>query len=301
MSYKQLTYAKRCNISAFIKAGYNNKEISKEINVHPSTISREIKRNSRWNGKYDPDQAAACYKYRRKHSRKPRKVDKELAVILTEKIKLDWSPEQISGYGKKFSLFEISHETIYQFVLYDKKNGGELYRHLRHGKKRNKKRYGSSKQKSCAIKNRIFIDERPAIVDSKERVGDWEADTIIGKNQKGAIVTLVERKSKLTLISNVISKKSEEVYSEIIRLLKPYKDKVFTITSDSGTEFAWHDLIAKELDADFYFAHPYSSWERGLNEHTNGMIRQYIPKGSDFKAIDGSNSKTGSNFPFVSL
>lgn len=282
MSHKQLTYAQRCHIAAFIKAGYNNKEIAKEINVHPSTISREIRRNSRWNGRYTGEQATAFYKMRRRRSRKPKILTEKIKTILIEKIKSKWSPEQISGYCKKHGLFNISHELIYQFVISNKKDGGTLYKHLRRGKKKYKRRYGTGKQYH-AVKNRVFIDKRPSIVDEKTRVGDWEADTIIGKNQKDVIVTLVDRCSKTTLISDVIQKNADNVSKEIIRLLLPHKDKVYTITSDSGSEFARHQQIAEALGADFYFAHPYSSWERGLNEHTNGMIRQYIPKGSEFK------------------
>jgi IS30 family transposase len=194
---------------------------------------------------------------------------------------LEWSPEQISGYGKRHGLFEISHERIYQYILADKKTGGTLYQHLRCGKKRYRKRYGSPKR-THTIKNRIFIDDRPEVVNQKSRVGDWEIDTIVGKNHQDAIVTIVERLTKKTVIGRVTTKKAQDVSQEIVSLLLPIKSHVLTITSDNGTEFSQHEWIAKSLEASIYFAHPYHSWERGLNENTNGLIRQYIPKGSSF-------------------
>ena len=147
-----------------------------------------------------------------------------------------------------------------------------------------RKRYGKMERRG-QIPNRLFIEDRPAIVDERKRIGDWEADTIIGKNHRQAIVSIVERKTGLTLIKKVERKTSKAVSQAMIDLLKPYKNKVRTITSDNGKEFAGHEEIAKKLKADFYFAHPYASWERGTNENTNGLIRQYFPKNRDFTTI----------------
>jgi IS30 family transposase len=208
----------------------------------------------------------------------------EVQNIVKEKIQLDWGSEQISGYGKRHNLFSISHERIYQYILADKISGGNLYLHLRYGKKKYRKRYGSTKRVS-PIKNRVMIDARPNIVDTKERFGDWEIDTIIGKQGQKAIVTLVERKSKKALIGIVGTKHGNFVTAQTIKLLLPIKSFVFTITADNGTEFSQHEIIAKKLGANIYFAHPYHSWERGLNENTNGLIRQYIPKGKDFSEL----------------
>ena len=225
--------------------------------------------------------ADCFYKDRRAGSRRPKTFTIDIQKIVKAKLLLFWSPEQISGYGKRHNLFSISHERIYQYVLADKKAGGKLYSYLRHGKKRYRKRYGSGKRGS-PIKNRTMIDMRPNIVEKKERLGDWEIDTIIGKQQQKAIITLVERVSKKTLIGKVGSKHASFAREQTVSLLKPLKKYVFTITADNGIEFAQHELIAKKLDAKIYFAHSYHSWERGLNENTNGLIRQYIPKGSDF-------------------
>jgi IS30 family transposase len=284
MGYKQLSFEQRCTLAAYWKAGYMQKNIALEMNVHPSTVSRELARNQRWNGRYSPEQAGCFYQSRRIRSRRPKTFTLEIQNIVREKLLLDWSPEQISGYGKLYNLFSISHERIYQYVLADKKAGGKLYLHLRHGKKRYRKRYGSA-VRTGPIKNRVMIDERPSIVNDKKRLGDWEIDTIIGKQHSQAIVTLVERISKKTLIGMVGTKHADFVANQVIQLLTPLQSSVFTITADNGSEFAKHEFIAKALEANIYFAHPYHSWERGLNENTNGLIRQYIPKGKDFTEV----------------
>lgn len=170
----------------------------------------------------------------------------------------------------------------------DKQKGGDLYKHLRHQNKKYRKRYGSPKRNG-PIRNRRFIDERPVIVDDKHRIGDWEIDTIIGKDRKQAIVSIVERVSKKTVLRKVKAKTAELVTKATISVLKPYSDRVLTITGDNGSEFAYHEKIADKLEADFYFAHPYSSWERGLNENTNGLVRQYLKKGSDFSSITNTD------------
>lgn len=193
---------------------------------------------------------------------------------------LQWSPEQISGKLKPERKLSVSHEWIYNYIYKEKETGGNLYKNLRCQKKR-RKRYGKNSRRG-QIPNRRSIDERPKIVDKKSRIGDWEANTIIGKNHTKAIVSIVERKSKYCFLKKVERKTSSEVKEAIVSLLESVSDKVFTITSDNGREFAEHEEIAKHLEADFYFAHPFHSWERGLNENTNCLIRQYFPKGVDF-------------------
>ncbi len=177
----------------------------------------------------------------------------------------------------------VSHERIYQYVYADKRRGGTLHHHLRCRKQR-RKRYGTHSRRGL-IPNRTSIDERPKVVEAKQRVGDWEADTIIGRGHRSAIVSLVERKSKLTRLCKVERKSAEQVAQASLELLSPLSDKVHTITSDNGGEFAQHERIAAGLGARFYFAHPYASWERGLNENTNGLVRQYFPKKHDFTTV----------------
>jgi transposase, IS30 family len=290
MGYKQLDYLTRCKIYGLWRAGLNQTEIANEIKVHKSTISRELKRNITFvrtklgSWQYKPDYAQGYAENRRKEKPKRIKFTKDVEQFVCEKLKENWSPEQISGYAKKHTLFSISHERIYQFILLDKKKGGSLYKHLRHQHKKYRKRYGSPNRKG-PIKNRIMIDDRPKIVDEKKRLGDWEIDTIIGKEHQKAIVTLVERVSKKTLIGQVGTKKADFVTGQIIRLLSEIKPYVLTITADNGSEFAHHEAVAAALETNIYFAHPYHSWERGLNENTNGLIRQYIPKGKDFDEL----------------
>jgi IS30 family transposase len=176
----------------------------------------------------------------------------------------------------------ISHVTIYTYIHKERLHNGILYLHLRHKGKRRKK-YGQARK--SRIRGRISIDKRPSIVDDKIRIGDFEADTIIGKGKQGAIVSIVDRKSMYLKLSIPVSKNSNIVANEMVRLLAPFKRKVHTITTDNGLEFAQHQHISKKLKCDYYFCHPYSSWQRGLNENINGLIRQYIPKGSSFNHI----------------
>lgn len=281
--YSQLTQEQRYHISGLIKAKNTQPMIADAVGVHKSTISREIRRNSGGRG-YQPKQASQFAWDKRQQAKKHIKFTTEIKTVVTEKILLDWSPDQVSGYLKANHLADISHERIYQFILADKKAGGALHTHLRHAGKKYKKRYGSHDRRG-QIKNRISIHERPAIVDKKERIGDWEGDTIIGKQQQKAIVTLVDRASKLTRIGRVATKHAEIVSQIMIDLLKPMKSITHTVTLDNGKEFSDHEKIAKALRVNVYFADPYSSWQRGLNENTNGLIRQYIKKGSSFEGI----------------
>lgn len=282
-TYNQLTEIQRYQIEALNKAEKKQNEIAQILGFSPSTISRELKRNRGKRG-YRPKQANIKATNRREKASKAIKMTDEAIDLIEDKLYLDWSPDQISGWLKQEQVIEISHERIYQHVWSDKAQGGDLYKHLRHSHKKRKKQYGS-RDKRGQIKNRISIDERPKVVAEKTRVGDWEIDTVIGKNHQGALVTIVDRVSKFTLIKKVDSKRADVVTEATISLLKPYLDKVLTITADNGKEFSDHQVMKQHLDADVYFAHPYHSWERGLNENTNGLIRQYFTKGSSFENI----------------
>jgi len=278
--YYQTGQEERYEIYAFRKAGISQKEIAKSLNRDPSSISRELKRNA---GKrsYRPKQAHEKASSRRFSATR---IDVEVIEFVKKKIRDEWSPEQISGWLKKHSGRTVSHEWIYQYVWKNKAFGGLLFRNLRHAQKKKKKRYGSN-DKRGQIKNRVSIDERPKIVEKKSRIGDWEIDTVIGKNHKGGLVTIVDRKSKLTLIAQVDRKQSILVKEATLMLLNPLKSISHTITADNGKEFASHEDVASSLKLSYFFAHPYSSWERGLNENTNGLIRQYFPKGTNFQKV----------------
>ena len=213
---------------------------------------------------------------------------------MEQQIKDKWSPEQVSGWLLFEKSISLSHERIYQHVWADKQNGGDLYLHLRRqGKKYEKRRNGRSSRGQ--IKDRVGIEKRPRVVDLRTRVGDWEIDTVIGKNYKGALVTIVERKTQHLVSKRVMDKSAESVTQATIELLKPYIDRVHTITADNGKEFANHKEIAEKLHAKFYFARPYHSWERGLNENSNGLLRQYFPKGTEFTKIQDQDVESAVN------
>lgn len=213
-----------------------------------------------------------------------RKFTKDKQKIIRHFLEQEqWSPKQIMGYCELEQIPMVSHERIYQHIRQDRKKGGNLYKHLRHRLKHRKRPVG----KHIAIKNRVSIDKRPEAVNNRERFGDWEIDTIIGKDYKGAIVTIVERDTGFFMMRKLPKgKNAKDLSKHVIDMLLPYKNSVLSITSDNGTEFANHQTIARKLKTDFYFAHPYSSWERGLNEYTNKLIRQYIPKKTDFNTLN---------------
>ena len=282
MSHQQLTQEQRYHIAALQKAGYSQTNIAKEVGVHKSTITRELQRNSGQRG-YRPKQAHALAQSRQRDRARTPRIAPETWEMVETHLRQEWSPEQISGWLQRQHKLRVSHERIYQYIYDDKWSGGTLYRHLRCQKQR-RKRYGSHDRRG-QLTNRRCISERPIIVQQRSRLGDWEADTIVGKGHQQAIVSLTERKSKLTLLAKVEQATAEAVEAAMTRLLEPLAQRVHTITSDNGREFARHEHIATKLRADFYFAHPYASWERGLNENTNGLVRQYFPKGTDFTSI----------------
>jgi len=216
--------------------------------------------------------------------RKLSKINKSIEKWIRKLLKLDWTPEQIAGRLNEQKIIKITHEAIYQYIYKNKSNGGRLYLLLVHKAKKYNKRSGIYNSRGMIL-NRVSIHKRPKVVDNKTRIGDWEVDLIIGKYHKGSIVTIVDRKSKFTLMRKLPSKEAIGVTNAIIELLHPVKKITHTITSDNGKEFSLHENISKSLDVDFYFCDPYSSWQRGLNENTNGLIRRYIPKKTEFDNI----------------
>jgi transposase, IS30 family len=284
-TYKQLTQEQRYYIFQLNKKDFTQNEIAQEIGVNKSTISRELKRNTGQRG-YRPKQAQRKANERRQLASKAIKMTTDMIEFIDNKLsEHQWSPEQISGWLLEEKNIAISHERIYQHIWDNKKQGGDLYQYLRCQGKKYQKRGSNGKRSRGQIINRISIDNRPKIVDDKRRVGDWEIDTVIGKGHSGALVTIVERKTLYTLVARVNGKRADWVTQATMQLLKPFQNRLHSITADNGKEFAYHEKISKELDTAFYFAHPYSSWERGLNENTNGLIRQYFPKKTDFKTV----------------
>ena len=283
MSFKHLSLEERHYIEVERKGGASMNKIAKKLGRSQGSISREISRNTGKRG-YRHKQAHELTQRRHQSKTKAIKLSNEIKELINGYLQDKWSPEQIAGRLKKDGIIDLHHETIYQYILKDKKAGGELHTHLRHQNKTYRKRYGNARSRS-GIPNRVDIDERPEVANKRERVGDWEFDTIIGKNHKGAIVTMDERKTKLRLAAPLSGKKAKEVTDAVIKLLTPIKDLVKTGTFDNGKEFAYHEQMASALDCDTYFAKPYHSWERGQNENANGLLRQYFPKSMELVGV----------------
>lgn len=276
---EHLTSGQRYEIQALLKARHSQSEIARVVGKDKSVISREIRRNGGKRG-YSAARAQKMAEERKERYGRARKfteaVRKEVERWLRQE---QYSPEQIVGLARREGRPMVSHERIYQYIRADKAAGGDLYKQLRHRLKHRRRPAGER----IPIKNRVSIEERPKEVAARSRFGDWEADTIVGKGGHGVILTAVERTTGFLLMEPLPQGKNAEGLADaLIELLLPYKDWVHTITTDNGTEFAQHQRIARRLQAGFYFAHPYSSWERGLNEYTNRLVRQYIPKGVPF-------------------
>jgi len=298
--HKHLSLQDRYYIEIELKKGTSQNEIAKALGRSQGTISKEIQRNK---GKKGYRHKQAHKKAISRHKEKPKsiKMTNEIKEFIRDMLETTQSsPEQIAGRLKLERNISLHHESIYRYILEDKANGGKLYKHLRHQSKRYRKRYGSKTNTKSGIPDRVDIDERPEIVNNRERVGDWEADTIIGKGHKGAILTLDERKSKLRLAMPLKGKFAKDVKDKINEIMKPFKEIVKTITFDNGREFAKHKEVATKLNCKTYFAKPYHSWQRGQNENANGLLRQYFPKSMElvdiakkrvFDAIDRLNRR----------
>jgi len=276
-AYHRLTEEERIEIYALNKAGFSQTAISIQIGRHKSTISREMGRNRGLRG-YRPKQAHQLANARQARIQRNRILQPRWERI-EKLIGQDWSPEQVSGYLKVNGEPRVSPEWIYQYIYSDKRSGGTLHEHLRLQKQRRKRR--GSVERRGQIKGRVCISQRPDVVEERSRIGDWEVDTVIGRQGGAVLVTLAERKSRFSVVIRASNKTAKAVTSAITDAMGPLSARVHTLTYDNGKEFAHHEKIAKNLDAKGFFAHPYHSWERGLNENTNGLLRQYFPKGKE--------------------
>ena len=287
---KHLTRGQRYEIQMYSLLGMNKSEIARILHVHKSTITREFQRNSDVRNKgtyYFASRAERKQKKRYAARRGPRKFNyemKEKARYYLEELQM--SPEQIVGYCKKHGIDMVSHETLYQWIWADKKAGGTLHTHLRHRGRRHHKR-GLSRKRRGIIPNRVDISERPKIVDRRSRFGDFEIDTIVGANHRQHILTINERVTGRVWMRRLSVPTAAVAASMAINILQPMADAGLTktITADNGLQFARHETVTEALGIKFYFAKPYHSWERGSNENLNGLIRQYIPKGTDFDTL----------------
>lgn len=282
--YTQLTDKERYHLELLMQGCATQKMIAEELGRDKSTISRELKRN-RLGASYSSDTAIKKTKERRKRVI-PTKFTEIVKDKIEEYLKSHWSPEQISGRLKKDKIASISHELIYQYIDKDRKAGGVLYTYLPHrGKKYKKRNIKARRMNWKTVKPRKSISERPAKVSHKKEAFHWEGDTVEGKGHVGGVATLVDMKTKFLLIRKVRDKSSVEMKDVIINSFINCPELMKSLTVDNGSEFAFHDVISKDLNADVYFANPYSPWERGLNENTNGLIRRFYPKGTDFTKI----------------
>jgi len=284
--YRRITYEDRCQIYALSKRGVSQESIAGVLGVSQSAVSREMCRNRGQRG-YRFKQAEAKAQARQAIRSRPRKLTAPLRRKIEAKLRqMRWSPEQISGWLFKQGI-KLSHERIYQMIWQDKRDGGDLWRCLRRHGKRYNKRAGKNSGRGL-IPNRIDISERPAIVARKTRLGDWEGDTVVSAGHKGGLLTLVERKTQLAKLTKLPRTTARATQKAAVRRLKPIGNFVRTITFDNGKEFAAHQRIAHALKAKIFFATPYHAWERGLNENTNGLIRDFFPKGTDFSTISNA-------------
>ncbi|MCT8089284.1 IS30 family transposase [Acinetobacter sp. C_4_1] len=270
MNYTHLTQEERYQIYTLLREGFSKRYIAWRLNRSPSTISREIKRNRARNGYF----AKHAHKLaRRRHHSNPKRIPCDIWVQVIAYLELQWSPEQIA------SQVAVSLHSIYRFIQQDKSKGGVLFHNLRFRNQR-KRKYGSIETRG-QLTNRKSIHDRPAEIEQRSRFGDLEIDTIVGKNHQQSLVSIVDRKTGYLWLKKCSTRKAEEICQATIRLLEPIKEQLKTITADNGKEFSLHEYAAQELDVDWYFADPYSAWQRGTNENTNGLIRQYVRKGSD--------------------
>jgi IS30 family transposase len=274
-----------------LKEGYKQVHIAKAIGKNKSVVSRELKRNSdARNNNYKQELATQKYAKRQKEKHKHKRFTALIQLEVERLLKEDYSPEQIVGTLIKQGKECVSVERIYQHVWADKKSKGNLHTHLRRQGRKYRKR-GAKKDFRGIITNRVSIDQRPSTVEEKSRFGDLEVDLILGKNHKQAILTINDRASGVLKMKKLESKEAKVVTIAINELLNGWIPYIHTITSDNGKEFAEHELVAQTLYIDYYFAHPYHSWERGANENLNGLIRQYFRKGSDFTSINEQRIK----------
>lgn len=284
-SYHQLSQEERYTITALLKSKRKKADIARELNRNPSTISRELKRNRKpYDDEYRAFDAQHYSTARRRRVRRGTHFGEEQMQEVNALIQMKWSPEQISNYMKLYGSFSISHETIYKHILRDKKNGGTLYRHLRIMPKLRRKRYNSRDSRGI-LPGKRHISTRPREIESRETFGHWEGDTMMGRDLRHCTLTMVERNTGFAVIRKMESRKAPSVTAAVVPVIRERVHDFKTLTLDNGTEF--HDYMELEAHSliTCYFATPYHSWERGSIENLNGLIRQYLPKGTCMKDV----------------
>jgi transposase, IS30 family len=284
LNYQHLSQEERYTITALLRTGLSYSAVARKIGRSTSTLCRELARNRRPTGVYTAPKAHQYAVARRKYSRRGSQFTKEQWQLVIRLIKDDFSPEQVSNIIRMFCDFTISHETIYLYLLYDKKKGGTLYKHLRVVPKRRRKRYNSYDSRGRLAGKRM-IQDRPLEIDYRTSIGHWEGDTVIGRDRHHCIVTLVERKTGFLIIKKCKARTVDEINKACIAAIREHGRIFKSITFDNGTEFHGYKKLEELFPVTCYFATPYHSWERGTNENTNGLIRQYLPKKSCMKNL----------------
>lgn len=286
MKYQQLTENERYMLSALRRQGLSIPDIALALGRHRTTIWRELKRNSCWviDGAYRPSKAQRRTKARRRRSRRGKRFVEADFVLVRLMLGFEWSPEQIVGFLRRHGHKCMSHESIYQYIWRDKAQGGCLWQSLRQSLKRRRKRYQAYDSRG-RLADKRHISERPASAETRQEIGHWEIDTVMGKGSKDCLVTLVERATGYLLMGKLPDRTTHSLNEKTIKLIRKSPLPVMTITADNGTEFHQYKEIEKKTNTRFFFATPHHSWERGTNENTNGLIRQYLPKGTSMAQL----------------
>ncbi len=278
MTYHQITYAERYTLGLLRRQGLSPAAIAQVLGRHRSTILREVRRNrAASDGTYRPQLADWYARGRRSRSRRNRRFSAADFRLVQRFLAQQWSPEQVAGYLRRQRALRISHETIYRYIWEDKRQGGKIYSHLRGAQKQRRKRYRSYDSRGRLAGKRSITD-RPAMVETRKQLGHWEIDTVLGAGSRDCVLSLVERKTGYLLLGKLRARTTAEVNQRATQLIRHQQRPVRTITADNGTEFHGFAAIEKKTQARFYFAIPHHAWERGTNENTNGLIRQYLPK-----------------------
>jgi len=277
MSYTQITHDERYYISTYRRQGFSQRMIARLLGRSPSTISREFKRNVNRHGTYRPSKAIEKTSGRRSRSRKKPQFKEIHFKPVIKLLKRNWSPKQISNSLRMSNTLNISHETIYKHIWADKRNDGQLYIHLRQSSKQRRKRRNSYDSRGV-LHGKRPIEQRPIGAKNRSRIGHFEIDTVHGRGSNHCIMTLVDRKTGYLIIGKLKNKTTAELNKRLLGVIKKQNGRIKSITSDNGTEFHGYKEIEEKAGVKFYFAKPYHSWERGTNENTNGLIRQYLPK-----------------------
>lgn len=283
--HQQLTPTDRAILAQLLNMNLPKSEIATRLGKHRSTIYRELARNSGPRG-YTHEEAQQRTDTRRWVNHRVIKMnDPQVRRYVCQRLEKYWSPDQIAGRSRhdfrSQKRRQISHQTIYQWIHKQPKDQRSKWRAcLRFGRPRRKRREDAGR-----LPNAVRIDGRPAVVDSRRRFGDWEGDTIVGRAHRGGLLSLVERKSGFTFLARVTDRRAATVRVAAEECFGMLPDALCrTVTFDNGKEFAEHELLNAATGMDVFFAHAYAAWERGTNEHTNGLVRQYTPKGTDFTA-----------------